>query len=82
VTEEEEYFEGAMEVRDRLADGQKFNAYERADGDGYTVALGPISGFLFLASCDWPEDADLIVDALRHRFGQKPTLSRLSERAA
>lgn len=64
------------QVRDRLARGQQFNAYQSGDrADVWYVGIGPVTDFFLMASAHW-DVANLFVDALRHAAGQAPVLSR------
>lgn len=49
----------------RLAKGQQFNAYERADEEGWRIGIGPVTSFFGFAESVTEEGANLIVEALR-----------------
>jgi hypothetical protein len=59
------------EINDRLLKSYKFNAYEDGNDESrYHICLGPITDALKLAECRNVQVADIIVAALRQRYGQ------------
>lgn len=72
-------FAGWPQITERLATGQKFNAYAFGDHDedgGWLVCIGPVTNafsnaFSIVETAD-PAVANLIVDALRFAAEQPP----------
>ena len=58
------------QVHARVCRGQYFNEYERADGNGWIVAIGPITDFLPIDHADTRADARDVVGRLRAIYSQ------------
>lgn len=73
-------FAGWPEINERLAMGQKFNAFTLASDDEHDgeavwlVCLGPVTNAFPIIDTDDPARANLIVDALRIAAQQAPAI--------
>ncbi len=68
-------FAGWPQITERLATGQKFNAYAFGDHDqdgGWLVCIGPVTNAFSIVETADPAVANLIVDALRFAAQQPP----------
>ena len=71
----EPIFAGWPQITERLATGQKFNAYAFGDYDedgGWLVCIGPVTNAFSIVETANPAVANLIVDALRFAAQQPP----------